>query len=222
MNVPAGGAAYLADYIREREAQNPHTLVVSAGDLIGASPLLSALFHDEPTIEAMNLIGLDINAVGNHEFDEGADELQRMQNGGCHPIEGCKDGDGFAGADFPFLAANVIDTTTGKPIFRALRDQAVQERQGRLHRHDARGHAEHRVPRGRSATCEFLDEAETANRYASELKRKHGVQAIVVAPARGRHPERAVQHDHVRQLHRCLGRDRRHRQEHDRWTSTCS
>jgi 5'-nucleotidase len=60
---------------------------VSAGDLIGASPLLSALFHDEPTIEAMNLLGLDINAVGNHEFDEGADELLRMQFGGSHPVD---------------------------------------------------------------------------------------------------------------------------------------
>jgi 5'-nucleotidase len=81
--------------------------VVSAGDLIGASPLLSALFHDEPTIEAMNLLGLDFNAVGNHEFDEGAAELLRMQNGGCHPTDGCLDGDGFAGTDFQFLDANV-------------------------------------------------------------------------------------------------------------------
>ena len=74
--------------------------MVSAGDLIGASPLLSALFHDEPTIEAMNQIGLDLNAVGNHEFDEGTDELLRMQKGGCHPVDGCLDGDDFAGADF--------------------------------------------------------------------------------------------------------------------------
>jgi 5'-nucleotidase len=68
--VPAGGAEYLATHLRQKEAENPHTLIVSAGDLIGASPLLSALFHDEPTIEAMNMIGLDLNAVGNHEFDE--------------------------------------------------------------------------------------------------------------------------------------------------------
>ncbi len=66
--------------------------MISAGDLIGASPLLSALFHDEPTIESMNKLGLDINAVGNHEFDEGAAELLRMQDGGCHPTDGCQDG----------------------------------------------------------------------------------------------------------------------------------
>jgi len=67
----AGGAAYLASLVRERETENANTVFVSAGDLIGASPLASALFHDEPAIEAMNLIGLDFNAVGNHEFDEG-------------------------------------------------------------------------------------------------------------------------------------------------------
>ena len=104
----AGGAAFLATHVANLEATNPaNTFVVSAGDLIGASPLLSALFHDEPTIEAMNQIGLDYNAVGNHEFDEGVTELRRMQDGGCHPVEGCLDGDGFGGADFQFLAANV-------------------------------------------------------------------------------------------------------------------
>ncbi len=75
--------------------------------MIGATPLISAIFHDEPTIEAMNLMGLDYNGVGNHEFDEGAAELTRMQEGGCHPVEGCFAGDGFEGADFQFLAANV-------------------------------------------------------------------------------------------------------------------
>ena len=87
--TPAGGAEYLASYVRDLRATNPNTLFVSAGDLIGATPLVSAIFHDEPTIEAMNLIGLDYNGVGNHEFDEGAAELTRMQEGGCHPVEGC-------------------------------------------------------------------------------------------------------------------------------------
>jgi len=94
-----------------------NSIFVSAGDLIGASPLISALFHDEPTIEAMNLIGLDINAVGNHEFDEGSDELLRMQNGGSHPIDGDLDGDGFSGADFEFLAANVVVDASGETLF---------------------------------------------------------------------------------------------------------
>jgi 5'-nucleotidase len=116
--IDAGGAAYLATHVAELEATNPdNTVVVSAGDLIGASPLLSALFHDEPTIEAMNEIGLDINAVGNHEFDEGTAELTRMQEGGCHPVDGCLDGDDFAGADFDFLAANVVSESTGRTLF---------------------------------------------------------------------------------------------------------
>ena len=83
-----GRADYLATNIAEREADADNSIFVSAGDLIGASPLISALFHDEPTIEAMNLVGLDINGVGNHEFDEGPDELLRMANGGTHPDDG--------------------------------------------------------------------------------------------------------------------------------------
>src|SRR5688572_6564230 len=124
-NTVAGGAEYLATHISNLRATNPNTVVVSAGDLIGASPLLSALFHDEPTIEAFNQIGLDFNAVGNHEFDEGVTELLRMQNGGCHPVDGCLDGDGFGGATFKFLAANVTwknnvpKPLAGKPIFPA-------------------------------------------------------------------------------------------------------
>ena len=83
----------LAGYVADLKSKNPNNVVVSAGDLIGASPLISALFHDEGTIEAMNRLGLGFNAVGNHEFDEGKDELLRMQNGGCHaadPNHSCK------------------------------------------------------------------------------------------------------------------------------------
>jgi 5'-nucleotidase len=79
--VPAGGIAYLATHIDAQRARNRNTLTVGAGDLIGASPLVSALFHDEPTIEALNSIGMDVSGVGNHEFDEGVDELLRMRYG---------------------------------------------------------------------------------------------------------------------------------------------
>ena len=105
--VPAGGVEYLATHVRTLREANPNSVFVSAGDMIGATPLLSALFHDEPTVEAFNLMDLDYNSVGNHEFDEGVDELLRMPNGGCHPVDGCGDGDGFAGAEFDYLAANV-------------------------------------------------------------------------------------------------------------------
>jgi len=85
--VAAGGIDYMAGLVRQLRSAAKHSVVVSAGDLIGASPLNSALFHDEPTIEAMNRLGLDFSAVGNHEFDEGKDELLRMQAGGCHPVD---------------------------------------------------------------------------------------------------------------------------------------
>ncbi len=113
--INAGGVEYLATHIKQLEAANPNTIIVSAGDLIGASPLISALFHDEPTIEAFNLIGMDFTTVGNHEFDEGPAELKRMQEGGCHPVDGCQDGDPFYGAEFRFLAANVVSVRTFAP-----------------------------------------------------------------------------------------------------------
>ncbi len=114
--VPAGGIEYLATHMKQLREQNSNTITVGAGDLIGASPLVSALFHDEPTIEAMNALGLDVTGVGNHEFDEGVNELLRMQFGGCHPVDGCQDGDGFAGAVFKYLAANVFYAGTDETI----------------------------------------------------------------------------------------------------------
>src|SRR5918999_658747 len=119
-NVDAGGVEYFATHVRALEKGVKNSLVVSAGDLIGATPFTSALFHDEPTIEAMNKIGLDINGVGNHEFDEGEEELLRMQYGGCHPTDTagtCKDADGrFDGARVRVLAANVVRRDTGRPL----------------------------------------------------------------------------------------------------------
>ncbi len=103
----AGGIEYLASHLARLRSANPHTVVVSAGDNIGATPLVSGLFHDEPTIEALSAAGLQLSAVGNHELDEGWAELVRMQNGGCHPRDGCQDGTPFEGAAFRFLSANV-------------------------------------------------------------------------------------------------------------------
>ena len=91
-SIEAGGIEYLTSHLARLKASNPNTVVVSAGDNIGASPLLSGMFHDEPTIEALDAAGLELSAVGNHELDEGWAELYRMQNGGCHPVDGCQDG----------------------------------------------------------------------------------------------------------------------------------
>ena len=104
----AGGAAFFAAHAARLRAENPNTIMVSAGDNIGASSLLSGMFHDEPTIEALGEAGLQFSTVGNHEFDEGWDELVRMQTGGCHPVDGCQDQTPFAGARFQYLSANVV------------------------------------------------------------------------------------------------------------------
>ncbi len=109
----AGGAAYLASHVAALEAASPNSIFVAAGDLVGASPLTSALFH----VEALGLMGLDLSAAGNHEFDEGKAELRRLQEGGCHPVDRCQDGDEFAGSDYRYLTANVTDTDTDEPLF---------------------------------------------------------------------------------------------------------
>jgi 5'-nucleotidase len=114
-SIAGPGAAAFAGQIAL--LRTPDTIVIASGDLIGASPLESGLFHDEPTIEAMNAINLDAVGVGNHEFDEGVPELLRMQTGGCHPIDGCPSPTTFPGATFPYLAANVTVRATGATLF---------------------------------------------------------------------------------------------------------
>jgi 5'-nucleotidase len=176
--LTAGGAEYLATHINNLRALNPNTVVVSAGDLIGASPLLSALFHDEPTIEAFNQIGLDLNAVGNHEFDEGAAELARMQEGGCHPVDGCQDGDDFAGADFQFLAANVVREDNGQTIFPAYQIRTFDGVRVAFIGMTLEGTPNIVTPSG-VAGLDFLDEAKTANKIVKELK-KQKIKTFVI------------------------------------------
>ena len=173
-----GRADYLAANIAAARAEAENSLFVSAGDLIGASPLVSGLFHDEPTIEAMNLMGLDFNGVGNHEFDKGLAELRRMQQGGPHPVEGDLDGDPFAGADFEFLAANVIDDTTGATIFAPY---AIRRYQGvgiafvGLTLEGTPAIVSQPAVQGLT----FEDEAKTVNALVPRL-RSEGIEAIVV------------------------------------------
>jgi 5'-nucleotidase len=184
--IDAGGVEFLATHIAQLRATNPNTLVVSAGDLIGASPLLSGLFHDEPTIEAANLFGLDLNAVGNHEFDEGATELLRMQEGGCHPVDGCQDGTGFGGAEFDFLAANVERTETGETLFAPYKIVKFQGVKVGLIGMTLEGTPEIVTPSG-VAGLEFHDEADTVNALVPEL-RKQNVETIVVLIHEGGFP----------------------------------
>jgi 5'-nucleotidase len=173
-----GRADYLAANIQAAEEGVDNSIFVSAGDLIGASPLISALFHDEPTIEAMNLSGLDINAVGHHEFDDGIAELLRMQNGGAHPFDGDLDGDPFLGADFEFLAANVVVDATGETLFAPYSIRSFQGIEVAFI-----GMTLDETPAIVSpssvAGLSFEDEVDTVNALVSELQLKN-IEAIVV------------------------------------------
>jgi 5'-nucleotidase len=173
-----GGSEYLATHVRDLRATNPNTLFVSAGDLIGATPLISALFHDEPTIEAFNLMGLDYNGVGNHEFDEGVDELLRMQHGGCHPVDGCQDGDGFGGADFDFLAANVAYKDSGETIFPPYAIHHFPGVKIAVVGMTLEGTPQIVTPAG-IQSVDFFDEADSVNALVPHL-RQQGVETIIV------------------------------------------
>ncbi len=173
-----GGAQNLATNIAAAEAGIRNSIFVSAGDLIGASPLISALFHDEPTIEVMNEIGLDINGVGNHEFDEGAAELLRMQNGGSHPVDGDLDGDGFEGADFQFLAANVVVDETGETLFPAYTIKNYQGVKVAFIGMTLEGTPSIVTPSG-VAGLTFKDEAETVNAIVEQLQ-KQNIESFVI------------------------------------------
>jgi 5'-nucleotidase len=172
-----GGVEYMTTIVAQKRAENPSTVFISAGDLIGASPLLSALFHDEPTILAFNLMGLDYNVTGNHEFDEGVAELQRMQEGGCHPVDGCLAGE-FPGASFKFLAANVIRLQNGKTLFSEYKVKSFADAKiGFI------GIAYQDTPTIVSAAgtegVEFLNEVDVINAMAAQLK-DQGIKTIVV------------------------------------------
>jgi 5'-nucleotidase len=173
-----GRADYLAANIQAAASDADNSIFVSAGDLIGASPLISALFHDEPTIEAMNLMGLAINAVGNHEFDEGPEELLRMQYGGSHPVDGDLDGDPFLGADFEFLAANVTVDETGETIFPPYTIRNFQGVKVAFIGMTLEGTPTIVTPSG-VAGLTFHDEAQTVNALVPQLQ-KNNIEAIVV------------------------------------------
>ncbi|MDZ7591966.1 MAG: bifunctional metallophosphatase/5'-nucleotidase [Rubrivivax sp.] len=180
------GVARFSTRIKELKAANPLHAVVSAGDMIGASPLTSALFKDEPTIEAMNRIGIDFNAVGNHEFDEGKDELLRMQHGGNHPTDiysgqglppDLKNGS-FAGAGFRFLAANVAEISSGRTLFPAYGVKDFLGNKVAFIGMTLEGTPTIVSPSG-VAGLSFADEADTVNALIPQLRAK-GIKSVVV------------------------------------------
>ncbi|WP_210608235.1 bifunctional 2',3'-cyclic-nucleotide 2'-phosphodiesterase/3'-nucleotidase [Priestia flexa] len=173
-SVLAGSMEYTAAAIKQREKENENTLLVHSGDMIGGSPLISALFQDEPTVEVMEAMGFDVGTLGNHEFDEGIAELHRMIKGGDHP----KGNPGYDGMNFPVVAANAYDTSTNKLI---TEPYAVKEVGGQ--KIGFIGVVTQETPsmivQKGNETLKITDEATAINKYTKELK-DQGVKAIVV------------------------------------------
>ena len=193
--VPVGGAAYLDAHLDEREAENPRgTIRVHAGDMVGASPLISSYFHDEPAVYAMNSMDFDVGTLGNHEFDEGGGEMLRLIRGGQRADgEQFKDGANgqptntsdpdFPGADFPYTSANTVYDETGKNVLRPYR---IQERKGV--RVGFIGVTTDDTPNivtpDEVAPFRFNDLSDSVNKYVKEL-RGRGVESIVVLAHEG-------------------------------------
>src|SRR3954447_22224370 len=176
--VPAGGAEHMATLVNQLRDGHKNTIFVAAGDLIGASPFLSAMFHDEPTVESLSMMGLALSSVGNHEFDEGKDELLRMQNGGCHPVDKCQGPHPFAGAKFRYLAASTFEKSSGKTVFPAYEIRDFDGIPVAFIGLTLKGTPDLVSPVG-IADLEFRVEAETVNALIPELKAR-GVGAVVV------------------------------------------
>ncbi len=191
---PVGGADALAAYVARMRAANPNTVVVGGGDFIGATPLISALFFDEPAVETLNKIGVDFSAVGNHEFDKGKDELRRLQNGGCKLSAGLPDPNSckgfgsaapgsFDGARFKWLSANVIETATGRPLLPAYGIKTFNGVRVAFIGMTLKATPSIVTPTG-VAGLTFEDEATTVNKLVPKL-RAQGVESIVVLVHQG-------------------------------------
>lgn len=175
---PVGGAAYLSSYFVQREMQANVTLRVHAGDAVGASPPLSGLLQDEPTIEVLSMLGFDVGVPGNHEFDEGLAELYRLQYGGHHDVTGY-----FHGSSFPLVAANVIRKDTGEPIFPPFVIKAVLGVPVAFIG-VVTAEAPSVITQARVSDLEFGDPVEAVNRWVREI-RSLGIEAIVVLAHEG-------------------------------------
>jgi 5'-nucleotidase len=193
--IRAGGAEAVAAALQAWRKQDKELLFVSSGDLVGASPAMSSLWADEPTIEAMNMLGLRVSAVGNHEFDAGRKELLRQQHGGCdspRPLKACQMAKDYRGAKFTYLAANVVDKATGKPFIPAFRIEDVKGVKIGLVGavlQDTRSV----VMASGIAGLEFGDEAEAINRVVPEMRRQGADAIVALVHEGGTSPEHPMQ-----------------------------
>ncbi len=179
--ITAGGIDTLGAALQAWRKEDPQLLLVGAGDLIGASPAISSMWADEPTIGAMNLLGLRATSVGNHEFDQGRIELLRQQAGGCQSPradKACKFEGTYQGAQFQYLAANVVDMKTRKPVLPAYKIETSHGVKVAFIGTVLKETAESALASG-IAGLEFVDEADAINSQLPEL-RKQGVGVFVV------------------------------------------
>jgi len=178
---PAGGVAHLATAMARLKSQNPDAVIVAGGDLIGASPLISNLLRDEPTLAALSQLGIAASALGNHELDAGLPELLRQARGECG-AGGCL-WPGYKGPGFPYLGANVLDAATGRPLL----PTHVMQQAGRLKVAIA-GVATKDTPSVIVARAikgiRFADEADTLNALVPQLKAE-GAQVLVAVMHEG-------------------------------------
>ncbi len=193
----AGGAAYLAKAIKDKQAQYPREATLFAGDNIGAAPLVNALFDEEPAVIVANAMKVDVASVGNHEFDKGATELLRIQNGGC-PADGCvgapyarpgkKAKDTYPGADFEYLSTNVVATADGKPLLKDTFTKRFRGTSGKRFTVGFIGETLQATPTIVTPAgvqgLSFLDEADAANAAAAKL-REDGVKIPVLIVHQG-------------------------------------
>ncbi len=189
-----GGADALAAWVARLTSRNPNHVVVGGGDFVGASPLVSALFFDEPAVEVLNRVGVEFTSVGNHEFDKGTDELMRLQRGGCKTTNGRRDPNScvglgshapgtFDGARYQWLSANVVETATGRTLLPPYGIKTFDGIPVAFIGMTLQGTPGIVSPTG-VAGLEFRDEADTVNALVPQL-RARGVEAIVVLVHQG-------------------------------------
>lgn len=178
--VQVGGISHIATLVKALKAQNPNSIFVGVGDLIGGSPAISSFTQDEATINILGQMGMEVSVVGNHEFDKGKEELMRIQYGGCAPgkqvgVDTCVKNNRFEGAAFQYLAANVVDPSTQKTLFPSSFIKQFENARIGFVGVTLRDTA--KATRGANDLV-FQDEVTVINAQAAELK-KQGVDAVI-------------------------------------------
>lgn len=168
-----GGADYLAAYLNKYRQEHEHTLLIHAGDMIGGSPPISSLLQDEPTMECLDLLQFDVGTIGNHELDDGIEEMKRLLSGGPHPITG-----NFPGSETPYISANIIDKKTNRHVFPPYLIKEIDGVKIGFIGVVTTKTKLYILPEHRDS-IEITDEVTAINKAADDLK-KQGVKSIVV------------------------------------------